>query len=411
MQTRQMRTGWGVGSVLGLALVLAAGCSKEPGSDANKPKSTVNSTPVARVAGKTISEQDVDDTMKQIPQHLQRDYDGARGKLRLIGQLVDRELMVKAAGDAGMDRDPQITKQVEDFRRGLMMQQYQKQLVDGLPKPTDSQIDEYYTKHPQEFVTPARENASWIKCASKVEAEKARRRIVDRGEDFGKVAREVTTDKATQADGGLLGYFNPTGYIRGIPNDKRQEFADRVFALEAGDVSDVFPFDGAWVFVKIHEKTTERQQPLEKARDQIRIRLTPTFTDSLLQTELVRLRTKYKPQILFDADKEMENKSADELLKLATEAANPRDKIEYYRGLVKKYPTHPRADEAQFMIGFVYSEDLHDYESAKREFELTLKNYPKSDVVESTHYMLDNLGHPAPADLLTPGATLPPGAH
>ncbi len=410
MQIRQMRMGWAVGAALGLAL--AVGCGKEPGTESKVTKAAGDTTPVAKVAGKTISEQDVDDTMKQIPQHLQRDYDGARGKLRLIEQLVDRELMVKAADDAGLERNPVITKQVEDFKRGLLLQQYQKQLIDGLPKPAEAQIDEYYAKHPQEFVTPARENASWIKCATKADAEKARRRIVDRGEDFGTVARQVTTDKATQADGGLLGYFNPTGYIRSIPNDKRQDFADRVFALEAGDVSEVFAFDGAWALVKVHEKTTERQEPLEKARERIRARLTPTFTDSLLQAELVRLRTKYKPEILFDANKELENKSADELLKMATEAPNPRDKIEYYRGLVKKYPTHARADEAQFMIGFVYSEDLHDYESAKREFELTLKNYPNSDVAESTHYMLENLGRPAPADLLAPGAaTLPQAGH
>src|SRR5262249_24975508 len=191
----------------------------------------------------------------------------------------------------------------------------------------------------------------------------------------------------------------------------RKEFADRVFALEAGDVSPVFEFDRGFCLVKVHEKTTERQDPFEKVKDRIRVQLTPTFNDSLLQAGLARLHHKEKPQILFGPATELAGKSADELMRQATESQNPLDKIEYYRALLKKYPTYERADEAQFMIGFVYSEELHDCARAKPEYEAVLKNYPASSIRESAQYMIQNLcQHTLPPGLGNPtGATTPNG--
>lgn len=411
MRSRSMRIGLGIG----LALALAAGCGKKSPDNAKDGTAAAGKTAadgkavLAKVGGKPIRAADYDAMMARIPQHRQRDYDGARGKLRLLEQMVDRELMLKAATDAGLERDPEIARQLQDFKDNMVLQAYQRQLVESLPKPTPEQLQEYYDTHQREFVTQARINASWIKCATMAEAVKARRRVVERAEGFDKVAREVSIDKITAADGGLIGYFNPTGYVRAIPPEKHQEFVDRVFQLEAGDVSEPFAFDGGFAVVRVHEKTTERQEPFDKVKDRIQARLTPTFSDSLMQAELARLRTKYKPEILYDANKDLENKSADDLMRMATEAADPRDKIEYYRALVKKYPTYERADEAQFMIGFVYSEELRDFDLAKQEYELLLKNYPNSEVKESALYMLQNMGRGGSLPSETSQEAPPPG--
>jgi len=371
-----------------LAVALAVACGRKAG---DAPREADKSAPLARVGGRTITQKDVDDAMQQIPQSRAREFEGARGKLRIIELLVDRQLMLKAAADAGLDREPEFVRQTQQFRDGLLLQGYQRRMIEALPKPTDVQLRQYYDDHAAEFTTPARINASWIKVATKAAADRARHRIVERGENFADVAREVSIDTETRADGGLLGYFNPTGYIRSIGADK-PEFAARVFELEPDDVSEVFAWDGGFAFVKVHEKTSERQEPFERAVDRIRARLTPSFNDSLLQANLSDLRSKYKPQILFDAEKELEGKTAEELMKLATEAGDARDKIEYYRGLLKKYPNFARADEAQFMIGFAYSEELQDFDAARREYQAVIDNYPQSEMRESAQFMLQNMG-------------------
>lgn len=384
MRVRSIR----VGVALALGMVFVAACGRKPGE---APADAQKSKPLARVGGRTVTQQDVDRALEQIPLSQKHDYEGTRGTLRLIQLLVDRELMLRAAGDRGLDRDPEFMRQMQQFRDGLLLQRYQRHLVDALPKPTAAEIRKYYDEHPQEFTTQARVNASWIKCATKAEAERARHRVVERGESFADVARAVSIDAETRPDGGLLGYFNPIGYIRSIGADK-PEFAARAFELEADDVGPVFAWDRGWAFIKVHERTSERLEPFERAEERIRARISPTFSDSLLQGDLAQLRAKYKPKILFDADAELAGKSADELMRLATEATHARDKIDYYRALLEKYPTYARADEAQFMIGFTFSEELKDYDSAKREYEAVVQKYPASDIKESALYMLQHMG-------------------
>ena len=77
---------------------------------------------------------------------------------------------------------------------------------------------------------------------------------------------------------------------------------------------------------------------------------------------------------------------------MASDAAAPQDRIDIYRVLLQKYPHHERADEAQFMIGFLTSENLQDYEAARREFQKVLDDYPDSEMRNDALYMLQNLG-------------------
>lgn len=371
------------------ALVLGASCNQgsRPATGGDK-----KSAPVAKVGKRVITQEELDVALQSLPQFQQQQMGGARGKLRILELLENRALVLQAAEDQGLARDPGVKKQLDDLRAQVLEQAYHRRLVESQPKPTEPQIRDYYDKHPREFVVQARVNASWIKCATKKDAEAARRRIVDKHEDFATVAKGVSVDRESAKDGGLLGYFNPIGYVRSIGADK-PEFQKHVFELEADDVGPVFQWEDGWAFVKVHEKTTERAEPFAKSHDSIAARLTPTFNDSLLNGELARLRDKYKVETYLSLAKELEDKSADELMRLATESPDPNDKLEYYRALLKKYPTYPRADEAQFMIGFVYSEELNDFEAAKPEYQKVLDHFPQSEIKESALYMLQNMGH------------------
>lgn len=372
---------------LALLLVSAVACSK--GDRAEKPEDGSGEI-VARVGKKSITLGEVDEIMNALPPTRQGEFAGARGRVRLLEQIIQRDLMVLAAEDAGLDREPEVARQLRDFRNGVLAQAYQTKVVESLPQPTEESIRAYYDDHQDEFKIMARVNASWIFCKTKKEAEAARKRIVDGGEHFGTVARQVSVHEETRRDNGLLGYFNPIGYVRGIGN--RPEFAPHAFDLEAGDVGEVFPWDDGYAFIKVHEKLTERTEAFDAARERILARLKPTFGDSLFKVEVEKLKAKYAVSILIDADKELEGKSADDLMRMATEAQNPMDRIEYYRALLRKYPQYERADEAQFMIGFVFSEELRNYVAAQAEFEKVLQDYPNSDIRESAGYMIQNMG-------------------
>jgi peptidyl-prolyl cis-trans isomerase C len=381
---------------VGLALFAAFGCRKK-----GEPEKTgAGAKVVAKVCGETITEAELEQAIQTLPKHQQTEYESVLGRKRFLDQLVGRRLIVCAALKEGLDKDPEIEAHLRELREALVQQKYFDRMLGAMPKPTEEDLRKYYDVHPDEFRVPARINASYIKCATKAAAEAARHRVVDRGENFGAVAREVTIDKCSQGQNGLLGYFNPAGFITCIGN--RPEFAAKAFELEADDVGPIFPWDGGWAFIKVHEKTTERIQPYSQARDAIAAHLQPQLTDSLVTAEVERLRSRLSVQTFLDPDAEFGDKSAEDLMRMATEASSPLDKVEYYRALLRKYPHHEHADEAQFMIAFVHSEELHDFDAARKEYQKVIDDYPNSEVRESAIYMLQNMGHGGPPQFQEP---------
>jgi outer membrane protein assembly factor BamD (BamD/ComL family) len=112
----------------------------------------------------------------------------------------------------------------------------------------------------------------------------------------------------------------------------------------------------------------------------------------VFDAEYAKLRDKYGVKMHYSLEEELADQSADDLMRLATETTNSHDKIAIYEVLLKRYPQYERADEARFMVGFTYSEELKDLAAARREFERVVEEYPQSEIRESAVYMLQNLG-------------------
>src|SRR6266542_2881487 len=105
---------------------------------------------------------------------------------------------------------------------------------------TDTAAEAYYKEHRSEFERPQRLKASHIlvrvpptggseaENKSKAKVEEAIRRAKG-GEDFGKIARELSEDTATAPQGGDLGFV---GKGEMVP-----QFEEAVFALKKGEVS------------------------------------------------------------------------------------------------------------------------------------------------------------------------------
>ena len=82
---------------------------------------------------------------------------------------------------------------------------------------------------------------------------------------------------------------------------------------------------------------------------------------------------------------------------LYTDAQNFSEKgdfqsaIKTYEDLLKLYPESPRAYKAQFLIAFVYSENLKDYPKAKVNYQIVIEKYPHCDLVDDAQYMLSTM--------------------
>jgi parvulin-like peptidyl-prolyl isomerase len=92
--------------------------------------------------------------------------------------------------------------------------------------------------------------AAHILLPTREEAEAARARVTEGGEDFATVARELSTDEASAANGGELGWFTREEMVA--------PFAEAAFALEPGAISEPVESEFGWHVIQVQERDPER---------------------------------------------------------------------------------------------------------------------------------------------------------
>lgn len=99
--------------------------------------------------------------------------------------------------------------------------------------------------------------------------------------------------------------------------------------------------------------------------------------------------------LIFSCSSSSKNLKTEQIL--YTDAQNFSEKgdfqsaIKTYEDILKLYPDSPRAYKAQFLIAFVYSENLKDYPKAKANYEIVIERYPNCDLVDDAQYMLKTM--------------------
>jgi peptidyl-prolyl cis-trans isomerase C len=99
--------------------------------------------------------------------------------------------------------------------------------------------------------------------ASKAAEDKVKAVIarLNKGEDFAKLAGELTEDPSGKANGGDLGYFSKEQMV--------PEFSDTAFGLENGKISGPVKTQFGWHVIKVEDKRMKPQPKFEEVKPQI----------------------------------------------------------------------------------------------------------------------------------------------
>jgi len=81
-----------------------------------------------------------------------------------------------------------------------------------------------------------------------------------------------------------------------------------------------------------------------------------------------------------------------QLAMIAQQKGDFQGAIEYYARILADFPKCDQADEAQFMIAFIYEEYLRDLDKARAAYQLVIDNYPTSELAVSARQLLPNVG-------------------
>jgi peptidyl-prolyl cis-trans isomerase SurA len=180
-----------------------------------------------------------------------------------------------------------------DLKRQLLRFRVLNIAVGSRVNVSDEEVKAYYERHMKGSAN-VQVRASHIFVAipdgadRAVAAEKQAQanKILQRAktEDFAKLAREVSDDAATRAEGGDLGFFGKDMLPKPIE--------ELVFAMKPGEVRGPVRADRGFHVIKLVDRKTKDAKPLDDVKDDIRMQLRQKDMERQTKIYLTELRKK-----------------------------------------------------------------------------------------------------------------------
>jgi hypothetical protein len=276
------------------------------------------------------------------------------------------------------------------------MRTYFNHRVAALPPVPDSLVKATYEAHLDDYKIPGRVRVRQMQLATQAEAASVRRRLV-KGALWDATCKAVSKDAATKDKGGLVGYV--TKEVDTVPGvGTSPAIVAAAFSLKEGEISQPLKGPKGWHLIMADNLEEPTVQPFEQVQKQIRQDLEGKAVDDFSNALTDSLKGVSNAAIFDDSITVAISpaRTPMDFFKEAQAAINAADRVKLYKSVAERFPTDSVAVQARFMIAFTYAEDLGDYESAKEAFEDFIQRYPKSELVTSAKWMLDNMEKPPP---------------
>jgi peptidyl-prolyl cis-trans isomerase C len=187
----------------------------------------------------------------------------------LVSFMADMILVSKAAEDKGAANTADFKRRLAFARNKLLMANLLE--TTGKDAQTDAAMHKVYDDAVKQMKPEEEVHARHILIRAAANDEKASKAAEDKikaviarlnkGEDFAKVAGEVTEDPSGKANGGDLGFFTKEQMV--------PEFADTAFKLEPGKISAPVKTQFGWHVIKLEEKRTKPLPTFEQVKPQL----------------------------------------------------------------------------------------------------------------------------------------------
>ena len=294
---------------------------------------------VARVNGSVINRKDLDASVHALVLQMARQGREilpdvtARLEHDVLEEMIGRQLLLQEGSKhppADVDQKVQaqielVTKQLggdEQLKQALtetgstlaeyakrvhdnvIIQDTIQQFIDKEVKITPEEIKSFYDKNPDQFRQPETVRASHILirvapgAGDDVKKEKraqieAARSLVRGGEKFADVARKISEDPGSAANGGDLGFF-PRGKM--VP-----EFDAAAFSLKTNTVSDVITTQFGYHVLLVTDRKLAQTVPFDQVKDDLGKFLKQRKGNEVAQNHVAELRKAAKVEILLPA--------------------------------------------------------------------------------------------------------------
>jgi parvulin-like peptidyl-prolyl isomerase len=389
------------------AVAAAPKSSAKPasGKAAAKPAANDSDAVLVRIGSDVITPRMMAARLQELPEQYRTQYSTPDGRKQLLDRMVEEKVWLKDADANGVTRRPELIRQIEAQKRDLLIRTWVNEVMAKNAPPSDSEAKVYYDAHLDEWKTPANATLRHIQSKTQADAKRVLGLARLKGADWDKLVKTYSTDSLTKANGGLLGTATREGGFSGL--GPQPAFVDSALALGAGKIAGPWKSEKAWHVVKVEAVHAEAVRDFDQVRAFIVRQLGQERTQRYYQDQLARIKVQFKvsPDSVAIHNWMSARKSARELFQEAQAAGDAQARIVAYRKVVDEYPNADVTPQALFMVGFINSEELKDYDSAEKVFRDLLKKYPKSELASSAQWMVEHMRTDAVPDFINPDST------
>ncbi len=224
-----------------------------------QPVFAQTATIVAKVDGIIISEEDVKIALDELNAGLPQQLGPAERRQYAIDYLIDLKIVASAATKEKIADTADFKKRFEQTRERLLMESLLTR--EGDKGTTDEAMKKFYDETVKTLKGGQEVKARHILVEKEEEAKAALERL-KKGEDFAKLAGELSKDPGSGKEGGDLGWFEKE---RMVP-----EFAEAAFKLDKGGVSEIVKTQFGFHIIKVDDKRDKAPPPFDDVKDQLK---------------------------------------------------------------------------------------------------------------------------------------------
>jgi peptidyl-prolyl cis-trans isomerase C len=385
----------GAGAACGLLWALASFVAPAHAAPAPKPKATPavhdSNRVLVRIGKETVTRADLDRRIADLPEQVRANYATPEGRQQLLDRVIEEKVWLQAATRKGVPERPQVKRQLEQQRRDFLIRTYVGEVMAQNAAPSDSEAHLYYDAHVSDYKLPATVTVRHIQSKTEADAKRILGWARQPKQDWNKLVQRYSTDTLTRATGGLLGSVTREGVFSSL--GAQPALADSAFKLGAGKVGGPYKTDRGWHVLKVDAVKPESTRPFEQVRSGIMRQLGSQRSQDYYKTQLdvARASVGVKSDSAAIESFLSQKKSARDMFQEAQNASAATQRIGLYQKLLDEYPDSEVSPQAQFMIGFIYSEELKSYDEAEQAFKKLLKRYPESELAASAQWMVEHM--------------------
>ncbi len=212
---------------------------------------------LAKVNGDVITVAAFEKEAELQPPYVRPMLDSAEGRKQFLDRMITLDLLMREAVRRGMDRRADVRDQLDQARKGIVLQALLREVAEKAPGLSDEALRKYYDANQASFQVGDRVRVSHVLYKDRGKAEEAARRA-RKGEAFEGIIKDATASGDSGAD---LGFIEKGTFVK--------EFEAAAFSASPGSI--VGPVKTMYGFhvLSVGARKAAGLQPFEEVKAKI----------------------------------------------------------------------------------------------------------------------------------------------